>query len=201
MADVHVPDLDKPRHRPLVKIVLEVVLIATGVFLGLAGDQWRERAQHREMAEAALRRFRTEILANRKAVIAVKDYHSTTLKSLDAYLPADAAARKNLDVHIEGLRPAAIERTAWDLALATQSLADIDPQLGFALARIYTSQQAYAELTRGILQAMYLRPPNENLDAFLRSMALYYDDVVLMEPELVRRYDEVLPQLDHALGE
>jgi hypothetical protein len=122
------------------------------------------------------------------------------LKSTDAYLAADAKTRPTVDVHIQGLQPAAIEHTAWDLALATQSLAYIDPALGFSLARIYTSQQEYADLTRGMMQAMYLRPPSENLDGFLRSMSLYYDDVVLLEPGLMGMYDEVLPQIDRALG-
>ena len=197
MPDVHIPNLEK---RSFLKIVLEVSLIAVGVFLGLAGEQWRERAQHREMAEASLRRFRSEILSNRKAVLAVRDYHAATLKSAEAYLAADAKARQTLDIHIAGLQPAVIEHTAWDLALATQSLAYIDPDLGFSLAHVYTSQLEYAELTHGILQAMYLRPPSENLDPFLRSMTLYFDDVVLLEPGLLRQYDELLPQLDRALG-
>ena len=53
-----------------------MLLISTGVFLGLMGEQWRERSRHHEVAEASLRRFRDEILANRKAVAAVKDYHA-----------------------------------------------------------------------------------------------------------------------------
>jgi hypothetical protein len=190
----------RPRGRSVLKIALEVALISTGVFLGLAGEQWRERAVHREMAEASLRRFRSEILTNRKAVAGVKDYHLTTLKSVEAYLGADAKARP--DVQIKGLQPVAFEHTAWDLALATQSLAYIDPDLAFAIARIYNTQQGYVDLTHGILNAMYLRPPSENLDdAFLRTMALYYDDIVLIEAELLSRYDELLPQIDRALGE
>jgi hypothetical protein len=48
---------------------------------------------------------------------------------------------------------------------------------------------------------MYLRPPSENLEAFLRALAIYYDDVVLIEPELLKRYDELLPRINRALGE
>src|SRR6476646_1614723 len=75
MAEVHVPQLDehdehdavplpaaaRPSRTPsIVKIALEVVLIGTGVFLGLAGEQWRESMRHRELADVSLRRFRTE---------------------------------------------------------------------------------------------------------------------------------------------
>ena len=58
------------------------------------------------------------------------------------------------------------------------------------------------ELTGGIiLQAMYVRPPGENLDAFLPAVLVYSDDIVLLEPTLLERYDALLPQLDQALGE
>jgi hypothetical protein len=201
MPDVHLPHLDGPQRRSLLKIALEVALISVGVFLGLAGEQWRETAHHHEMAEEALRRFRTELMANRQAVAKVKDYHATTRTAVETYLAADSKTRSAADVQIAGLQPASFNHTAWDLALATQSLAYIDSSLAFALAHIYNSQQGYADLTRGVVQAMYLRPPSENLDAFLRALALYYDDVVLIEPELIKMYDELLPQIDRALGE
>jgi hypothetical protein len=216
MPEVHLPQLrehdeedapasptatHRPRGKSLLKIALEVTLIATGVFLGLAGEQWRESARHREMAEASLRRFRSEILTNRKTVASIKDYHVTTKKSLDTYFAADAKARLKVDVQIRGLQPASFEHTAWDLALATQSLAYIDPPLAFALSRIYTSQQDYAELSRGVLQAMYLLNPTKNLEAFFGAVVVYYGDIVLMEPKLLSLYDELLPQIDRALGE
>ena len=144
------------------------MLIAVGVFLGLAGEQWRENARHREMAEAALRRFRSEIVTNRTAVANVKDYHVTMKKKLAAYFAADAKTRPTVQVQLQGVRPAFFEHTAWDLALATQSLAYIDPTLAFGLSRIYTSQQDYAELSRGVLQAMYLAEPDQERRSVLR---------------------------------
>jgi uncharacterized protein YjeT (DUF2065 family) len=216
MADVHLPRLeehdehDEPAEGPaarrlaapsLLKIALEVVLIGTGVFLGLAGEQWRESARHRDLAEASLRRFRTEIHRNQTAVGAVKDYHATTRKDIDAYLATALAARHRDDLRINGIKPVFFEHSAWDLAMATQSLNYLDSQLAFAIARVYNRQQAYAELTHDIMQTMYLRPPNEDLDPFLRSLSVYYGDVVLMEPELVRMYDDLLPQIDRALGD
>lgn len=226
MPEVHLPHLDDeeeagggsppdtreamPRARPdathrsksVLKIGLEVLLISTGVFLGLMGEQWRERSRHHELAEASLRRFREEILANRKAVAAVKDYHATTKRSLDAFFAADARTRPTIDVTVRGIQPASFERTAWDLALMTQSLTFVDSSLAFTLSRIYTMQQGYADLSRGILQAMYLLPPmSENPAAFFAALSIYYGDIVLYEPKLLEMYDEILPQIDRALGE
>jgi hypothetical protein len=218
MPEVHLPQLDeheeeaapasaspmashRPRGKSLFTIALEVMLIGTGVFLGLAGEQWRERAQHREMAEASLRRFRSEILTNRETVAGIKDYHVTMKKRLDAYFAANAKTRPNLEVKLRGVQPAFFEHTAWDLALATQALAYIDSSLAFALSRIYTSQQDYAELSRGVLQAMYVLNPIKNEEAFFGAVVIYYGDIVLWEPKLLSMYDELLPQIDRALGE
>jgi hypothetical protein len=190
------------RSKSLLKIGLDVLLIGTGVFLGLMGEQWRERAQHRELAETSLRRFREEIVTNRKAVAAVKDYHVTTKETLEAFLAADAKTKSTKSVRLKGIQPASFERTAWDLALVTQALTYIDPPLAFALSRIYTTQAQYAELSRGVLQAMYvITPMNENPIPFFSAVAVYYGDIVLYEPKLLTMYDEVLPQIDRALGE
>jgi hypothetical protein len=94
----------------------------------------------------------------------------------------------------------AFEHTAWDLAIATQSLADIDATLAFELARIYGQQQTYAGLTGGMLQAMYLRPPSESRDPFLHTLRVYLDDIVGLEPGLEKMYDALLPKIDRALA-
>src|SRR6187551_3096376 len=129
MPEVHLPDLDEhggvtapaavappssSQGKSLFKIGLEVVLISVGVFLGLAGEQWRENAQHRELAAQTLRRFQTEIAANRKAVAAVKDYHAAKRTELHAYFDADAKQRQSMSLQFRGVQVAFVEHTAWD---------------------------------------------------------------------------------------
>ena len=179
----------------------EVVLIALGVFLGLAGEQWRQNAADREQAEETLRRFRGEMTANRAQVEGVLDYHRTQLAAVRKYLEADASARAGLAPAFQGLKPPFLDRTAWDLALATQSLAHIDSDLAYGLSRIYLLQDFVDELGRGIAQAMFLRPPQQEYVAFLSAVDLYYGDLVGLEPELVKAYDLVIPEIDRALGD
>jgi hypothetical protein len=184
----------------LSKVLLEVVLIAAGVFVGLAGEQWRENAEHRENARVALQRLRTEIATNRTTVARVKDYHARTRASLKAYPGSDTKARQAVSVKVEGVQVVFFEHTAWDLALATGALAHIDSDLAFDLSRIYNTQQASTGLTHSLTHAMYVRPPTENLDGWLAALAVYYDDIVRMEPELLKLYDDILPKLDRTLG-
>jgi hypothetical protein len=198
MPEVHVPTTASGKS--LFKIVLEVSLISLGVFLGLMGEQWRERSEHHELAMESLRRFQAEIRTNRSTIADLKDYHAGMKNRIDTYLALDAARRAGFNVGLKGIRPASFEHTAWDLAIATQSLTYMDTRLAFALSRVYGAQEDYAELSSGVLQAMYLRPPGQDLGAFFQTLAVYYSDIVIHEPRLLALYDEVLPQLDRAVG-
>jgi hypothetical protein len=184
------------RSAGLLKIGLEVVLISVGVFFALMGEQWRENAHKRELATESLRRFRAEIATNRKAVAAVKDYHGELLQAITAYLDADPKTRTTESVRIRGLQPAFFEHTAWDLALATQALPLIDSDVAYQLSRIYGLQTFYGALTLNIMQAIYLQPMMGNLEG----LRAYYGDLVLWEPQLLKMYDEVLPEIDRALN-
>jgi hypothetical protein len=190
-----------PVHRrPVFRVLLEIALIAAGVFLGLAGDAWREREQHRDAARASLRRFRSEVAANRAAVAAVRDYHVTTLASVRAYLDKPNRTRNVADVQVRGLRWVTFEHSAWDIALATQALTYIDGDLAHPLSRVYSAQQSYSDLTRGMAQAMYLMSPEDNFDAFAQALYAFFGDLTSMEPKLLSMYDELLPRIDRALG-
>ena len=178
----------------------EVILIALGVFLGLAGEQWRDRAERNERAAETLRRIRFELAANRDEVNRVVAYHAKAHQQLKEFLAASAAKRSESAFRLEGIQPAQFEQTAWQLAQATQALVDFDPELSFSLARVYGVQARYQGLTEGITNAMYLRPPSEDTLTFLHSLTLYYSDVTELEPALARLYDEVVPQIDRELG-
>src|SRR5688572_27959763 len=92
--------------------------------------------------------------ANRAAVATVKDYHTQKLGELRAYFAAEPEARKTIRVAFEGLRPPRLDNTAWELALATQSLAHIEPELAFALSGVYGYQTLARDLERGVLQSI-----------------------------------------------
>ena len=215
MPETHVPKLEdedkkhesagpRPRAewgRSLARIALEVALISVGVFLGLAGEQWREDRRHHELAESSLRRFRSEIVENRKAVSDVREYHAKLLKQLQNYLSKDRKSRNTADVSIQGLRFVTFDQTAWDLALTTQALTYVDRDLAFALSHVYNMQKVFNEFTRGMTQAMYVIPIKDNFDAFAQAAEVYSGDAVFMEPKLLAEYDDLLRQIDRALGD
>jgi hypothetical protein len=191
----------RKRARSLVGMAVQVILIAVGVFLGLAGEEWREDRENRRLADETLRRFRAEIVVNRNAIIKVKDYHTERLAEIEAYFAADPAARDTVAVQFAGLRPPFLVNTAYEFSLATGSLAYVEADLAFALSKTYGIQQIANELGRAVAQTMYFQPPREAGAAFFATVELYYGDLTAIEPELLASYDGLIPAIDHALAQ
>ena len=162
MPEIHVPHLDgdedehalpqpvspsaaRPHRRhSLLKILLEVGLITAGVFLGLAGESWRETREHRELAKQSLRRFREEVKSNRQAVLRVHQMHQDQEKAMIDYFNANGPAlmasmldpRKPMPVPVPDVTTdsAVFDYSTWDVAVATESLAYIDPEVVAVIA-------------------------------------------------------------------
>ncbi len=184
--------------RSFLRIALEVALIALGVLLALLVDQWRERVAHHELARATLTRIHAEFVSNRAAVAGVRAYHDSSLARIQAFLRADEQAQQRLDNPFQGTSPAFLEYTAWDLAIATESLGYLDPDLAQAISHVYAVQRQLDDATRDITQVMYHRAGERDLRPFLGSMAVYFGDCGIIEPRLLGLYDGILPRLESA---
>ena len=73
-----VPEAPRRRRWTVGRSIVEVVLIAIGVFLGLAAEQWRDRADRNERAAETLRRIRAEMAA-RELELALAKLHDDML--------------------------------------------------------------------------------------------------------------------------
>ena len=112
-----------------------------------------------------------------------------------------AGVARSCNIPFEGLQPPFFDTTAWDLAIATQSLAHVEPDLAFAISSLYKYQRLIDEQTKAMTQAMFLRPPWENGEAFLLIVEPYYSDLIGIEPQMLKMYDAVLPEIDAALAD
>jgi hypothetical protein len=103
----------------------------------------------------------------------------------------------------KSLYPIALQHSAWDLALATQALEYVDPQVAFTLSRVYTSQAAYDRLEDKATGAVYssMGMPSNDFRGFVQIVQSYLGDASVVEPALLKAYDDALPQINRALGE
>ncbi len=191
-------------RRSFLNLFFEVALIALGVFIALWANNWHENHEHRAQGQAALRNFAGEMEANRQATQRYRQYHETLARELHEFLaskepPSDD--RFNQSIHFEGMRPVIFEHTAWDLALATQALSYLKPDLAFDISKVYTQQSAFQKLEDSFLSAA-LTPASlssDNLQGRAAAMEFYLIDVNQLEPAMVTRYEKIIPEVKRAL--
>jgi len=192
-------------HRSFFNLIFEVALIAVGVFLALWANNWHEDQEHRAQARAALRNFAAEMETNRLAMQRNRAYHEALARELREFLASKEPAsedRLNKSVHFEGMRPVIFEHTAWDLALATQALSYLDPDLAFDISKVYTKQNAFEKLEESFLAAAFTPSSlsSDNVKGMATAMELYLIDVNLQEPPILQLYDKVIPEVKGALS-
>jgi Tfp pilus assembly protein PilE len=190
--------------RTFFDLLVEVVLITVGVFLALWANNWHEDREHRAQAQAALRNFAGEMELNRQATEHTRQYHETLARELHEFLvskepPTDD--RFNKSVHFQGMRPVTFEHTAWDLALATQALSYLKPDLAFDISKVYTQQVAFQKLEDSFLSSAFTPAvlSSENLKGLAPTMEIYLVEINLQEPAIVSRYEQIIPEVKRAL--
>lgn len=192
------------RHWSVTKLVVEVLLVAIGVFLGLLANNWHEDREHKALAQATLRNFAAEMRTNREATQRTRVYHATLVKELEQFTSGPGPwdeAHFQAAVHFMGVQPVIYEHTAWDLALATQALNYLNPNLAFTVSKTYTKQNAFQTVENSFLFSTFTPAAlaNENYKGLAMALMIYMIDVNDAEPAMIKRYDEVIPQVDAAL--
>src|SRR3954452_22655239 len=192
------------REPSLFNILLEVVLISIGVFLALWANNWHENRQHRALAESTLRNFADEMRANQQAVQKYRQYHETLAGELHQFLASDeppTQERFDKNVHFQGVRLIIFEHTAWDLALATQALSYLKPQLAFDISKVYTEQNATQTVENSFLASAYTPATysTDDLKGLTTAMEYYLFDINQKEPAILQLYGQVLPEVDRAI--
>lgn len=195
----------RERQKSLLNLILEVVLISIGVFLALWANNWHEEREHRALAHSTLLNFADELRANQQAIRSERQYHETLARQLHEFLisnepPTDERLQKS--VQFKGVRPIIFEHTAWDLALATQALSYLKPELAFDISKIYTAQSAFQTLENSFLASAFAPATfsSDNVKGLVAAMEYYLRDINQKEPGILQLYDKVIPEVDQALS-
>ena len=141
---------------------------------------------------------------NQQAVQRERQYHETLAREVHDFLASKeplSDERLSNSVHFTGVHPVTFEHTAWDLALATQALSYIRPELAFDISKVYTDQSAFQTLENTFLASAYTPSTfaSDNVKGLVTAMALYLSDINVKEPAILEHYDKVIPEVDRAL--
>ena len=196
---------NREHQKSLLNLILEVVLISIGVFLALWANNWHEERQHRGLAHSTLRNFADELRANQQAVRGERQYHETLARQLHEFLISNeplTEERLQKSVQFKGVHPIIFEHTAWDLALATQALTYLKPELAFDISNVYTAQSAFQTLENSFLASAFTPATfsSDNVKGLVAAMEYYLRDINQKDPAILQLYDKVIPEIDQALS-
>jgi len=79
------------------------------------------------------------------------------------------------------------EHTAWDLALATQALSWLKPDLAFDISKVYTQQNAFQRFEESFLAGAFTPATlsSDDMKGLATAMEFYLNDVNQLEPGML----------------
>jgi type II secretory pathway pseudopilin PulG len=121
--------------------LFEVVIVAIGVFLGLAVSQWQNDVQNRQMADEARTSLRAEMIANRASVFR----RARTIAQLYSAVSAHPDQVSNY-VFENRNRTLVLADSAWTLAVDSGALRGLNADERTNITGVYAAQRNAREL-------------------------------------------------------
>ena len=177
----------------LPRVIFESALITVSILLALGLDQWRENRETEATIRQAMSNFLSEIRQNKARVDDAAPFNQGLHDVVDQrYKNGDIRTMSDFISIMDSYSPVTLQSTAWETALATGSLANMDYGLVTALSLTYGLQSRYEQTNRGAISR--LTSPqilsNDTLDLAIYNSLQYLEDVTSMETELAVVYSE-----------
>ena len=186
----------------LPRVLFESFLITISILVALALDQWRENRQDEEAVQQALSNFVSEIQRNQTRIEDTAPFNRGLLEVLrNHYDTKDIGTVDDYVNMVESYAAADLRTTAWETALATGSLADMEYDLVSVLSFTYGKQSDYEIATQsGMSDLTSLQNlSTDRLELATYNAIRYLNGITNLEAELAIIYNEALTVVDSAV--
>ena len=186
----------------LPRVLFESFLITISILVALALDQWRENRQDEEAIQQALSNFISEIQRNQARIEDTSPFNRGLLEVLrNRYESKDIGSVDDYVNMVESYAPADLRTTAWETALATGSLAEMEYDLVSVLSFTYGKQSDYQISTQsGMADLTSLQNlSDDRLELATYNAVRYLNGISNLESELGVIYNEALTVVEDAL--
>lgn len=134
---------------------LELLSIVIAIVLGFIVTEWRESRQEAKKAKLALQRIAQEVELNRDAAASMLPYYEDMLNQMDSLGRDSLNVASDLNGW-EGINPIAFQSSAYQLAMQTGLLANIDFDMATAISLYYAACNDYGSTSGYARQSLLL---------------------------------------------
>ena len=189
--------MSKFRKR-LTEIVLQVIPVMIGVYLGFVVNNWSENARNQSATTKLVTNLLQEIQTNEAWINRVAEYHVMLRDSTNFYTDGEHYLDK-YPAFFQGIILEPLQSSAYQTGIQTGLINELSIDLIQDLNQLYTLQQFYNDFSQVALAGMLERDPQEkreSLTAMSRYISLIMGDVIIRERYLLEKYEAIREKLE-----
>ncbi len=172
---------------------LELLSIVIAIVLGFIVTEWRESRQEAKKSKAALLRIAQEVALNSDAIENMMPYYVQMLHQMDT-LGRDALNVASDLKGWEGINPIAFQSSAYQLAMQTGLLSNIDFDMATAISLYYAACDDYGS-TSGYARQSLLLGQLESGDQYYTVLELFRQHCQVLLYLTEHLQDDYLPEV------
>jgi hypothetical protein len=172
--------------------VFESLLIVFSILLALGVRAWQDSREVKQLVTRSMTSFQKEIAQNRSRIDDLYRYHV----GLQSVLAENSGleSKQDIDNVLESLQSAVLLTSAWDTALATGALGDMDYDKVFVLSLTYSYQQKFQTIYDSRLDDVVdlTGDDSSSVKTLSDRATRYLSEITSAEGDLLAAYDEAM---------
>ncbi len=184
-------------------LLLEVVSVTLAILVAFAVNAWNDERKTQQSVHDSLVNVRREIEANRATLVPLiprhHRFHDAYLVYLAHHTHIDTQQFYDLfsSVAAHGFNPFIGDSTAWDIARSLPSAAALPYETRVLIEKTYSTQTLLQSFGIQLINDLHVSSTDDRPNLYLpaTSVAIDASDIVALESQLLRHYDELLARL------
>ncbi|MEL6536111.1 MAG: hypothetical protein AAFQ98_11900 [Bacteroidota bacterium] len=178
--------------KKLVDILVQIVPVMIGVYLGFIITNWSDSSKRKMQADQLIENILGEVAANRTKIENSIAYHEMIRDS--SRVMADPNTENVNNDFFKGTKLANLTHSAFDTGIQTGIINELPIQQIQLLNQIYTVQNAYDDyiliIMQGFLERDFSKEP-EAIRSIARYLSVTMTDIVYQEQSLLSLYEKM----------
>lgn len=183
--------------RFLKDVLLQIIPVAIGVYLGFFVSNWAEERKANKEASRYVENLIAEVSLNKSKIEALAPYHKMLRDS--SYQFSQIAKDNDKPDFFKGTQIPPLMKSAFETGIQTGILSNLTLEQIQVLNELYNQQEFYNDfgktVTTGLISFDFSNYESENLKKIALYISISMTDVVFQETSLIEHFDEVLMQL------